>query len=208
MPAEHLTTATKYKSLGEFAKAHDELAAKLGSAIFPPGKDASDADRARFFERIGRPSATAGYQTPDIEGVQFAEERLNAFREAAFHAGLSQGQFAALIGWEAKANAELGNAAQRSHARAHQTLEAGWGEDSVANYEKARRVGGVLFTSAQQKALGLDGDPKTWNATLVEALAAVSPIFETHPHLGRTERDVGKSNADLNEELDAARRCL
>ena len=60
VPAEHLKTAQKFKSLDEFVKAHGELQSKLGTALFIPGKDASDEDRARFFERLGRPKDASG----------------------------------------------------------------------------------------------------------------------------------------------------
>ena len=202
VPAEHLPTAQKYKTLGEFVKAHGEVQSKLGTALFMPGKDASDEDKAKFFERLGRPKSAELYKAPEVEGVSFDEGRQRAFFDAAHGIGLTQGQVEALMTWELEGHKSAKAAAEKAHVQAHGKLEESWGEDAVANYEKARRVGDILFTEAQRKSFGMGEDPKTWSADLVAALSSVSPSFMDHPHLGKAQRDLGKDADELSTELD------
>ena len=202
VPAEHLPTAQKHKTIGEFVKAHGEVQSKLGTALFIPGKDASDDDKAKFFERLGRPKDAASYKAPEVEGVAISEDRQKAFFDAAHGIGLTQGQVEALMTWEMEGHKSAQAAAENALATAHGKLEESWGEDAIANYEKARRVGDILFTEAQRKTLGLGTDPKMWSAELVSALASVSPSFMDHPHLGKAQRDLGKDQDELNSELD------
>ena len=183
-------------------KAHGELQSKLGAALFIPGKDASDEDKARFFERLGRPKDAGGYKAPEVEGVTIGEDRQKAFFEAAHGIGLTQGQVEALMTWELENGKFAQVAAEKAHTGAHWKLGEAWGEDAVANYEKARRVGDILFSEGQRKTLGLGADPKMWSAELVSALASVSPSFMDHPHLGKAQRDLGKDQDELNSELD------
>ena len=202
VPAEHLETASRYKSLGDMVKGNSELREQVSKALFIPGKDASDDDKAKFFERLGRPKSADLYKAPEVEGVTFNEDRQKAFFDAAHGIGLTQGQVEALMTWEMEGHKSAQAAAEKALVAAHGNLEESWGEDAVANYEKARRVGDILFSETQRKTLGMGTDPKMWNAELVSALTSVSPSFMDHPHLGKAQRDLGKEPDELNAELD------
>ncbi len=202
VPAEHLETAARYRTLGDLVKGNAQLREQVSKALFVPGEDASDAERAKFFERLGRPRTADGYRPPDIEGAGFDEDRQTAFFGVAHGLGLTQAQAEGLMTWEHENARAARAAADRAGAEAHRRLEDAWGADAAANYEKARRVGDILFTPAQKTALGLGDDPRTWNADFAAALSGVSPSFMDHPHLGRAERDLGKPAADLDAELD------
>ena len=202
VPAEQIETASRYKTLGDLVKGNSELREQVSKALFIPAKDASDEDKAKFFERLGRPKSAQLYKAPEVDGVSFDEDRQKAFFDAAHGIGLTQGQVEALMTWEMEGHKSAQAAAEKAHVQAHGKLEESWGEDAVANYEKARRVGDILFTEAQRKSFGMGEDPKTWSPDLVAALSSVSPSFMDHPHLGKAQRDLGKDADELNTELD------
>ena len=201
VPAAHLKTARRYRSLGDLLNGHAELRARMDSALFVPGADATEEERGRFLERLGRPKEASGYRPPqtDSDGDGFDEARQAAFFEKAHGIGLTQDQVEALMTWE------LDNArtAREEDRKAHRKIEEAWGEDAAANYEKARRVGDVLFPAGRREALGLADDPRLWSAGLAEALAAAAPSFMDHPRIGGAERGPGGGNAAaLEAELD------
>lgn len=201
-PAEHLKTARRYRSLGDLLNGHAELRAKMDSALFVPGADATEEERARFLERLGRPREASGYRPPRTDGDGFDEARQAAFFEKAHGIGLTQDQVEALMTWELENARTAREESRKAHREAHGRIREAWGEDAVANYEKARRVGDLLFPGERREALGLADDPQLWDARFVEALAAAAPSFMDHPHLGAAERGPAGDAAALEAELD------
>ncbi len=202
VPVEHLKTAGRYKSLGDLLNGHAELRAKMDSALFVPGDDATGEERARFLERLGRPREASGYRPPRTDGDGFDEARQTAFFEKAHGIGLTRDQVEALMTWELENARTAREEDRKAHLEAHGRIQEAWGEDAAANYEKAWRVGDILFPGGRREALGLADDPKLWNARFAEALAAVAPSFMDHPHLGKADRDLGGGDAALEAELD------
>jgi len=203
VPAQHLKAAGKFKSFADFVAGYADLESRLGQALFPPGADANPEALARFQERLGRPKAPAGYRAPEApDGVVLDEGKLDLFRDKAFEIGLPQQQFEALVGWEIESQQALQVEVAQQHRRAHQALHGTWGEDAAANYEKARRVADILFDADERAALQLSQRPEDWAAPLVAALARISPSFEDHKFLARGERDIGRSDDALVDELN------
>lgn len=200
---DFLNTATKYNSLADFTKAHSELQSKMGDAVFMPGKDATPEDIGKFYNRIGRPEAANGYEAPEIEGFNISEERWNGFSSKAHELGLTQQQLAGLVEWDAGNNSTASSAATQAHEDSHSRLAEAWGENAGANYEMARRTGLEIFTAEERKALGMSDVSKDWNPVLVSALARVSERLQDDHHVGRSDRDIGKSDEDLKTEAAA-----
>lgn len=200
VPTDFVATASKYKSFNDFAKAHGELATKLGTAIFPPGKDAKPEDVAKFHERLGRPKAADGYKEPEIEGVNYPEDRINAFRERAFAAGLSQAQYENMVRSDVEATTAYNKQLKQAHDKAHKALADEWGDETEGKYEMARRIAMQITDADERKALGLGDDPKQWNASLVAVLARLEPSFAEDRHIGRNQTDMGKTDEDLEAE--------
>lgn len=205
VPSEHLKAASKFNSLNDFVKGYATLESRMSSAIFTPDKDAGEEEWGKYYERLGRPREAGGYQAPEIEGIKVPEERQNAFFKVAHDLGLTQGHVEGLMRWEIESGKAAQDQAVRAHAAAHRALREEWGEQAPANYEKARRVGQVLFTAEQREAIGLSDDPKDWGAPFVAALADKAVSFLDHQIIGRGERDVGKSNEELMEEANKIR---
>lgn len=89
-------------------------------------KPRNDEERSAFYDALGRPSEAAQYQV-EVEGAEQFADRINAVKEAAYQAGLSQEQFNALFGQmigQEKAQMEQMQAARETSIG---ELKAEWG---------------------------------------------------------------------------------
>ncbi len=205
LPAEHVKAAAKFTGAGAMIKSMNALQARLGEALFPPGEDAAPEAVARFYEKLGRPAEAAGYEPPALEGVRLDDSQLDTFRGWAHAAGLTQAQFADLVGRQMQAVREEQAAKDMAHAKAHAALAEDWGGEAEGRYELARRSAVVLFSDDQRRALGLAEDPRDWPAPFARALADIAPTFASHRHLARSDRDAGRSDRDLKAEAGRLR---
>lgn len=101
--ARALVEQKKYGSPNDVAVAYRHMVKLHGRApdvIGLPDKEDDEAGWATVYERLGRPGDANSYQYQPEEGVTPNEEYAAAIKDAAFKAGISQKQFAAL----AKAN--------------------------------------------------------------------------------------------------------
>jgi hypothetical protein len=205
IPSEHVKTAGKYKTLGDFLKGNAELVRKLDTALFRPGRDASEEEWARFYGKLGRPTAPGGYSAPDFEGVSFGDEETTAFFEIAHQTGLTQPQVEALMTWQADNLKRTRAQVESAHTKAHKALSDEWGGEAAGNYETVRRTALAAFGGeAGLRDIGLDpGDPKSWPAPVVSAMLRHAPSFAESPFHHRGARDVGRSSEELIEERDA-----
>ena len=78
----------KFKDVNGLAKSYIELEDKLAGGFKMPE---TDEDKAKLFEKLGRPTDAEGYE---LEG----EDEIG-FKTQAFQAGLSQGQLTSLSQW-------------------------------------------------------------------------------------------------------------
>ncbi len=114
---------------------------RAGRTVVMPKDDAPDAEKAAFFQSLGRPEAPDGYGLSTREGADPAFSAEAA--KAMFEAGLSKAQAAKLADWfdgqgggaQEAANADF---ARRSEAEVNE-LRAAWGKDADARVETARR---------------------------------------------------------------------
>lgn len=115
---------TSHATLGDFANAHiatvgrvseldgkvkesdgkvTDLTKRLENALFVPGEKATDAERASFYAKLGRPETADKYsitKPADLpEGIQYSPEVETAFKQIAHESGLSDGQAGKLYGW-------------------------------------------------------------------------------------------------------------
>ena len=114
---------------------------RAGRTVVMPKDDAPDAEKAAFFQSLGRPDAPDGYGLAARDGADPAFSAEAA--KAMFEAGLSKAQAAKLADWfdgqgggaQEAANADF---ARRSEAEVNE-LRAAWGKDADARVETARR---------------------------------------------------------------------
>lgn len=110
-----------------------EQGRKMEGAIFKPGDDASEIDKANFYGKLGRPETAEGYTITIPEGSQVHESFISEFKKAAFDRGVSSEHADGLFGWyvdqtiQGTANANAANA--NTIRETGEALRQEWGAD-------------------------------------------------------------------------------
>ena len=126
-----------FKDMDALAKAARDAQTALRTAI--PGENDSPERWNEIFKRVGRPDSPEGYEVKAPDGFEANPQFTGSFQKAAFEAGLTAKQAAALTEWyngQAISNIEMEAAAQREQAA---RLRQEWGAQFNANQEVARR---------------------------------------------------------------------
>lgn len=111
----------KFDGFDPLARGYLELEGKLGSAIIPPGKDATQDEWSAFYKKLGRPDSPESYSIEGIEMPEgFRKEGLDGLRKVAFDAGFSGTQFKKLM----QATVEQAAALQQQQREAIDEQEA------------------------------------------------------------------------------------
>ena len=96
-------TLAQFPTIGDAGKELVRLKGFEGQAIVIPGEKATDAERAVFYTKLGRPETADKYsitKPADLpEGIQYSPEVETAFKQIAHESGLSDGQAGKLYGW-------------------------------------------------------------------------------------------------------------
>ena len=115
---------TSYATVGDFAKAHidtlgkvseldgkvkdydgkvTDLNKRLENALFVPGEQATDAERAAFYGKLGRPETADKYtitKPADLpEGIKYSPDAEAAFKAFAHKSGFSDAQAKSTYDW-------------------------------------------------------------------------------------------------------------
>jgi hypothetical protein len=138
-----------YKTVGDFAKAHIETASKLkdvegklGNSIPKLGENATQEERDRFFNSLGRPEKPDGYELEggDKEKEQFLSPWKQDFHELGLTAAQAKGLKAKFDGRINALVAQHQAKAQQDIADASTKLKAELGDKYDANVELASRL--------------------------------------------------------------------
>jgi hypothetical protein len=113
-----------------------------------PGEDASDEDRATFYNRLGRPAEPAGYELPLPEGFPEqlgpTEEENKEYQEILHRLGISADQSKGLFSYamgKAKQNWETVEAQRRKyHQESAAALKEEYGAEYDANFTRANKL--------------------------------------------------------------------
>lgn len=149
-----------FKDMDAVAKAAREAQAALRTAI--PGENDSPERWNEFFKRVGRPETPEGYEIKAPDGFEANPQFTGSFQQAAFNAGLSSKQAAALTEWyNGQAMAGLQAEAQAQQEQAAR-LRQEWGAQFGANQEVARRGMNLLgidnaVLDGIGRGIGVDG---------------------------------------------------
>jgi len=100
---------TKFEKIGDFASDYlatkgsvTDLEGKLGNSIPKLSENATDEERATYFNTLGRPETVDKYELkrPEIpEGMPYSEDIEKGFKGASHALGLSQHQMQGLFDW-------------------------------------------------------------------------------------------------------------
>lgn len=95
------------KHFGALAKSYVHAQKAIGAnKIAIPGENATDDEKAAFYQAIGRPEEPEKYEfkpAADLPGeIEFNDELMKGFREEAFRIGLTGEQFNAAVNFQAR----------------------------------------------------------------------------------------------------------
>ena len=73
-----------FAKIGDLAKSYSELEKKLGSSIVKPSEDASEEEKAQFYEQLGKPKTAKEYELKE-DKIGFSElaHKLNLSKDQA-----------------------------------------------------------------------------------------------------------------------------
>lgn len=138
---------TKFATIGELGKSYIELDGKLDGTIRVPGENATDAERASFYNSLGRPEQPDGYKfdEPKLpEGIEYDAKAVQDFREFAHKHGLTQGQASAVHDLYhqmfSAGITEYEGVVAKQREEAETELKKEWGDKFDGNIELAKRA--------------------------------------------------------------------
>lgn len=175
---------TKYKDFPEFLKGHSNLSKMIGEkGVIIPKDDASPEDIDKFYNTLGRPEKSEGYEISPVEGlhesINIDEGSVSAFKDMAHKAGLTNKQANQLNGLYLDAISQ--NAAQSakleqdSIANADTELRKEWGDKFDSN---KKSVANMIIKAGGQDAIdamgGVDGLGN--NPVVLKALGKIAGL--------------------------------
>lgn len=195
---------TQFKTIGEMGKTFLELEGKSKDAVFVPGEQATDEERAEFYAKLGRPEAADKYtfgKPEDLGEDVYTPEIEAAIKGICFKANLTDAQakvvnaeYTALLkqGHEIQSQqkAEQERVETEALSKAVDTLKNEWkGDTFKINTELATRAF-IKFGGPDAKAF--------IETTKINGLA-----LGDHPEFLKVFAEIGKAISD--DSLNAGR---
>lgn len=155
------------KDVGSLAKSYIHAQKMIGSdKIAMPGADATEEEMGDFYNKLGRPSASDGYEIPTENmpaEVPVDNEFVGRFFEEAHRIGLNKQQAAALVRWNVEAQKQqsddYGLVMDKEMADAEESMKREFGDAYEQNLtmaqEAAQQFGGdELINLLNETGLG------------------------------------------------------
>lgn len=193
-------TIGKYASISALSRAYLELDGKLGSAIIPPGENATAEEKAAYIERLRGVKSPADYQVNFPKDTP--QEAADDIKAMCFKLGLTNGQTQQFVD-EFNARSQSARQAQEQHvaqakeaeaqavAQGQAALKQEWGDKYEINLGFARRVLAQETDPSLMRAI--KDSNLTLNPAFVKFLARIGEataegrIVDGNP--GRVEED-------------------
>lgn len=180
----------QFNDLDSLAKGYQDLKAYQGQSLRIPGEDAGDDQYNEFYNKVvekvpnlmvkpdfndetlstafyrslGMPEAPDGYEPPEVEGVEIAEDRINSLKEVAHKQGLTGKQFKGFMEEALKMDAEANVAVQESIQAGMDELRQELGFAFKDGVEQAEKVRDAFFNFI---------DPKMMDAQMTKAFMSI-----------------------------------
>lgn len=122
---------------------HEGLKPRLEKAIFKPGEDATDEQRAAYYKALGVPESADGYEFPKGEGIEHDEKMIGWAKETFKAANLNTEQASTISkAWDGfmQGMAEAQKTAEAEGIKtADDALKAEWKSDYDKNIAETQR---------------------------------------------------------------------
>lgn len=157
---ETVKALSKFQKIGDVANSYVELSKKLGNTLSVPGEDATDEEKASFYEKLGVPKSADDYTFSKDMGAS-----AKAYNEMAFNAHLSNDQAASIFqSTESFGKAYLENVREAQGRQLKETenaLKKEYGSNFPVKMEMCKRgllaAGGNVAKTLRDS--GLSGNP-------------------------------------------------
>jgi hypothetical protein len=156
-----------------------KVLAKAPELILKPNED----NMADFYNSLGRPEAADKYLPPELEGVYFDKNSLEAFAPIAYDSGLSNKQFQQIVGAMQKNQIQAQQQFESERGEGMQGLKGEWGMAFDNHLAAAQEYVNKLLPSI--------GDVNNLPASAIKELYDAS-------------RSIGAEGAQLTQESGAS----
>jgi len=204
----------RFEDLDALAREHVHLQKLIGrKGIVPPAADADDAERARFYDALGRPESPDGYNLDGLErpdGMPWDEDFQAQMLERMHASGLTDGQARALVEGYAELQGAAWQDANAAQDRALDAAETGlrreWGESFDAQVDMANRAFAAAFGERVDDVRQLrltDGQYLGDHPDMVRAFAKLGGLMGEAEFIGGKEARIGRSSSEARAQLSA-----
>ena len=198
-----------FKTAGDLAKSYVATKEKIGSMISIPTEDADEDTRSKFYNRIGRPETTDGYEfepkaVEGIDGVTAVnKENVKSFKEIAHKLGLTAPQAKGMMDHIQAGFTEQLQEAARGMAEAadgaSKELRKDWGVNYDKNLGQVDAALSQFFTESDAKMIK---QASAQNPSLMKSLSNIgSSISETPTAREGTVNTSAPGKEDAKEKI-------
>lgn len=209
-----------FDSLDALAREHVHLQKLIGrKGIIPPGEDAGDDERDRFYAALGRPEQASDYDLSELErpdDLPWNEDFEARMLERMHSAGLTNEQARALVEGFAAEQGELWQGMQADQTRSFEeslaALRTEWGNGFDARLDLANRAFAAAFGNRVDDARRMrlaDGSYLGDHPDMVRAFAEMGELLGEAEFVGPASGQGGLSRdqarhrmADLESDPD------
>lgn len=202
----------RFDDLDALAREHIHLQKLIGrKGIVPPAADADDAERARFYDALGRPESPDAYDLDGMErpdGMPWDDEFEKAMLERMHASGLTDGQARALLEGYSELQGVAWQDANAAQDRALDVAETGlrreWGGNFDAQIDMANRAFAAAFGERVDDVRQLrltDGQYLGDHPDMVRAFAKLGGLMGEAEFVGWKEARIGRSSSEARAQL-------
>jgi len=198
-----------FKTPADLAKSYVATKEKIGSMVSIPTEDADVDTKSKFYNRIGRPETTDGYdfEPQSVEGLEGVtavnKDNVKLFKEKAHEMGLTKAQAKAMMDHvQAGFTAQLHEAAKgmaEAADSASKELRKDWGVNYDKNLGQVDAALSQFFTESDAKMIK---QASAQNPSLMKSLATIgSSISETPTAREGTVNTSAPTKEDAKEKI-------
>lgn len=200
---------TKFKDLNSLGKSYVELQKMIGKdKVVIPGDDASDEEKAKFYEKLGRPDDLTAYTAPESDDIpddiKIRPESEEQFRQKAFELGLTNKQFQELYALQQNLNLNQYNQMKEDFEKLSQNTETAlrqeWGSAYSKKVDGAQQVINSFF---KNKGIHKAFDTLSSDKGFVMAMAEIADKLgeDVIAGTGRTAMTPTEARSEYNKML-------
>jgi hypothetical protein len=135
LPGQYREYAKGFDTYADFVAASATALEKTKNSVIVPGEDASPEAVQEFWAAVGVPESAEGYKLAFDEGIEYDQDGIAAYKEAALEANLTPQQAQYVMDWFAKASVEAdARRMEDNRKEGERSLREEWGTNYDRNF--------------------------------------------------------------------------